>query len=291
MGKINKTGILIVGGGILLTVIIAVILLTATATKKAIVLNSAASAGTTITEGMLKEIDVPKDTPGDFITSKKALVDERLAVRVEEGQLIYPSNLTKSVEFKRSENSEFVNCTIKLDDDQAMGGLLAAGDVVDIGVIPKGNKVSTLAGALPEFNIAEGQLSYIIANVTLMDTTTALSNEKGSAMSEAASASQDSTSSKNASYYMLSLSYRDYKILRAAEENGVIYMNMSPRNNEEYAPLLEKMKEAISGGLLDAAPDPIKAENGKDNNSNNDANKEDNNKNENKRDNDNKNED
>lgn len=243
-----------------------------TATQKAVVLNSTQPSGTTITEGMLKEIDVPRDTPGDFKKSKQALIGERLTVNVEEGQLIYKSNVTSGIDFKKSDNDEFINCSILLDDEQAMGGLLTAGNKVDVAVMPKNNKASMLASNLPGSGIQEGKLSFILSNVTLLDTTTALSNQQGSTMSVATSANEESSSSnKSASYYMLALSYNDYKKLKIAESGGTLYLNMCPKNNDEKAPLLDQMAADVDGALTDSAAEPIAPE-GKNDEYNNDDN-------------------
>lgn len=257
----NKTTLFIVLGAAILVIAIAWVILSASATQKAVVLNTSAASGTTITEGMLKEIDVPRDTPGEFKKSKQSLVGERLTVNVEEGQLIYKSNVTSGIDFKTSDNDEFINCSILLEDDQAMGGLLTAGNKVDVAVMPKSNKSSILSSSLPGAHVADGQLTYILANVTLLDTTTALSSQQGSTMSVATGDGQETSSSnKSASYYMLALSYNDYKKLRIAEACGTIYLNMCPKNNDEHAPLLDQMSASVDGTLVDSAPDPIKPE-------------------------------
>lgn len=288
----NKTTLLLVIGAFIIVAALAWLVISMTATQRAVVLNSSQPSGTTITEGMLKEIDVPRDTPGDFKKSKQSLIGERLTVNVEEGQLIYKSNVTSGIDFKKSDNDEFINCSILLDDEQAMGGLLTAGNKVDVAVMPKNNKAAMLSSNLPGTSIQEGKLSFILSNVTLLDTTTSLSSQQGSTMSVATTDGQEASSSSNksASYYMLALSYNDYKKLRIAEANGTLYLNMCPKNNDEHAPLLDKMSAEVDGSLRDSAAEPIEPENknqssddknkesdNKDNNSNNNSNNDNNN--------------
>lgn len=286
----NKATLVIVIGAIIVIGFFAFIVINMTATTKAVVLNTSASSGTTLTDGMLKEIDVPKDTPGDFKKSKQALIGERLTVNMAENQLIYNSNITSGIDLAKSENEEFVTCSIKLDDDQAMGGLLTAGDKVDVAVMPKSGKSSILASSLPGMSVVDGQLTYVLSNVKLLDTTTALSSQQGSSMSTATTDGQNAnkSSNKTSHYYMMALSYNDYKKLKNAEENGTLYLNLCPKNNDEYAPLLDQMKASVKGELTDSAAEPIKEKKNKNNNDNKEWNKDNKDNNNNNDNNDNK---
>ena len=261
----NKFLLFTVLGGIVVVGVVAWVLLSTTATVKAAVLNEDISAGTTITDTMVDEIDVPKDTPGEFVKTKNALVGQKAVNNLEANQLIYNSDLMTSVDSVRSENDEFIVTSILVPDERALGGLLTAGDTVDISFVPNTSDVSNLARALPDFGIDQslgGGIYFVLSNVKLLDTTTAVSSEQGSNLAAVADTEQKSTTG---SYYLISLSYNDYKKLRIAEQFGYIYLTLTPSQNESYAPMLEEMAKDIQGGLSDSAADPIKAKKSKKN--------------------------
>lgn len=258
----NKFLLFTIIGSVLVVAVVAFTLFSATATKKAVVFNSDVSAGTTITSGMLQEIDVPKDTPGDFYQSVNAVIGERTTGNISKGQLIYPNNLMSSIEVGADINENFITTSIRVSDDNAIGGLLTAGDVVDIAVKINSGDSASLAQALPEYSIntsVDGGFYYILSNVTLLDTTTAVSSAKGSELS-AATSDGDSSSTSGEAYYMISISYNDYKKLRIAEQYGELYLNLVPEQNSEYNPLLEEMAASVSGGLTDASTDTLEKE-------------------------------
>ena len=267
--KNNKFLIFSIVGAVVLTGFIAFVLLSATATTKAAVLNSDGKAGTTITDDMITEADVPKDTPGDFYKTKDSLVGERLTANVKAGELIYQSDLMSSINVaNQDEGSNFVTTSVCIPDENALGGLLVAGDTVDVAVVPNDGDAPKLAKALPGFNIdtsLDGGVYYILANVKLLDTTTAVSTSQGSNMSSATgqdAASQvtgSSSSNKDSSYYMMSLSYDDAKKLRIAEQYGKLYLNLTPGQNKSKSPLIDAMTAPVSGSLVDASKDQTKA--------------------------------
>lgn len=260
MGGILKNKFLLfsIVGGVIVVAIVAYVLLSLSATTKAVVLTSDATAGTTITESMVEEIDVPADTPGDFYKTADSLVGERLTTDIPAGQLIYSSDVLSSVDVSSADTSEnFITTMIKVEDDNALGGLLTAGDVVDIAVIPSSGNTQILATALSDYDIDtsyDGGFYYILANVTILDATTAVSSSQGTTLSTATS-DEDSSSSSDSSYYLISLSYNDYKKLRIAEQFGELYLNLVPSQNDENDPLLEIMAAQVTGGLSDASVD------------------------------------
>lgn len=255
----NKFLLFSIVGGVIVFSIIAYVLLSATATTKAVVFNSDVVAGTTITDSMVTEIDVPKDTPGEFYKTKSSVVGERTTANISKGQLIYPNNLMSSMTVKSAsdDNSGFVTTTIKIPDDNALGGMLTAGDTVDISVVPKDGEVNNLAKALPGFSFdtsINGGVYFILSNVKILDSTTAVSSSNGTTMS-ATEKNDNGSAAKtdaNSSYYLISLSYNDYKKLRIAEQYGTLYMSLVPKQNEENAPLLNEMSANVDGGLTDA---------------------------------------
>lgn len=255
----NKFLLFSIVGGVIVFSIIAYVLLSVTATTKAVVFNSDVVAGTTITDSMVAEIDVPKDTPGEFYKTKSSVVGERTTANISKGQLIYPNNLMSSMTVKSAsdDNSGFVTTTIKIPDDNALGGMLTAGDTVDISVVPKDGEVNNLAKALPGFSFdtsINGGVYFILSNVKILDSTTAVSSSNGTTMS-ATEKNDNGSAAKtdaNSSYYLISLSYNDYKKLRIAEQYGALYMSLVPKQNEENAPLLNEMSANVDGGLTDA---------------------------------------
>lgn len=255
----NKFLLFSIVGGVIVFSIIAYVLLSVTATTKAVVFNSDVVAGTTITDSMVTEIDVPKDTPGEFYKTKSSVVGERTTANISKGQLIYPNNLMSSMTVKSAsdDNSDFVTTTIKIPDDNALGGMLTAGDTVDISVVPKDGEVNNLAKALPGFSFdtsINGGVYFILSNVKILDSTTAVSSSNGTTMS-ATEKNDNGSAAKtdaNSSYYLISLSYNDYKKLRIAEQYGTLYMSLVPKQNEENAPLLNEMSANVDGGLTDA---------------------------------------
>lgn len=255
----NKFLLFSIIGGVIVFSIIAYVLLSVTATTKAVVFNSDVVAGTTITDSMVTEIDVPKDTPGEFYKTKSSVVGERTTANISKGQLIYPNNLMSSMTVKSAsdDNSGFVTTTIKIPDDNALGGMLTAGDTVDISVVPKDGEVNNLAKALPGFSFdtsINGGVYFILSNVKILDSTTAVSSSNGTTMS-ATEKNDNGSAAKtdaNSSYYLISLSYNDYKKLRIAEQYGTLYMSLVPKQNEENAPLLNEMSANVDGGLTDA---------------------------------------
>lgn len=255
----NKFLLFSIVGGVIVFSIIAYVLLSVTATTKAVVFNSDVVAGTTITDSMVTEIDVPKDTPGEFYKTKSSVVGERTTANISKGQLIYPNNLMSSMTVKSAsdDNSGFVTTTIKIPDDNALGGMLTAGDTVDISVVPKDGEVNNLAKALPGFSFdtsINGGIYFILSNVKILDSTTAVSSSNGTTMSATEKNDNGSTAKTdaNSSYYLISLSYNDYKKLRIAEQYGTLYMSLVPKQNEENAPLLNEMSANVDGGLTDA---------------------------------------
>lgn len=249
----NKFMFFSVLGGVIVFAALVMFILSSGATVKAAVLNTDAKAGVTITDNMVQEIDVPAETPGDFFKSRNSLIGERLTSNVSANQLIYPGDLMSSIELVGGEkNEDYVVTSITVPDEQALGGLLTAGDVVDISVVPEDN--FALAQALPDFGFStagDGGVNYILSNVTILDATTSVASEQGSNLASTIETGSSTTGS--ASTYLISLSYNDYKKLRIADQYGKIFLNLAPEQNNDNAPLLNQMMGGVVGGLTDAA--------------------------------------
>ncbi|MBR2556798.1 MAG: hypothetical protein IKE95_00285, partial [Methanobrevibacter sp.] len=63
------------------------------------------------------------------------------------------------------------------------------------------------------------------------------------------------TSSSNGKLYLIALSYDDAKKLRQAEgiQQAKLWLNLSPKQNEKDAPLLQQMAGQSFSGLHDAS--------------------------------------
>lgn len=258
----NKFATFSVIGAVIVFAVMAFVIMSVTATTKAVVLVDDATAGTTITDAMVTEIDVPRDTPGDYYKTTASIVGERLTSNIKKDQLIYASDLMSSIDVSTDTNEDYVTTSINVPDEQALGGVLTAGDMVDISVVPDDGNVSLLAKALPGYNFdtsLNGGVYFILANVKILDSTTSVSSSNGSNMSAATGTSSDdsstSSSDSTSSYYMVSLSYSDYKKLRIAEQYGKLFLSLVPSQNQENAPLLEQMTASVSEGLVDASTD------------------------------------
>lgn len=252
-------------GGVVVFAVITFVLMSVTATTKAVVLNADTSAGTTITDSMVTEIDVPKDTPGDFYKTRNSIVGERLTSNIKKNQLIYPTNVMSSVTVADDTNEEYVTTSMRIPDEQAIGGVLTAGDVVDVSVVPKDGEIQNLAKALPGYKFdtsTNGGVYFILSNVKIIDSTTAVSSSQGSNMSTANGEGGDNKTNVNSndssSYYMVSLSYSDYKKLRIAEQYGKLFLSLAPSQNKDKEPLISQMTDTVHDGLTNAQGDSSK---------------------------------
>lgn len=251
--KKNKFVMFTAIGGAVLIVVAAVLIFSFTATTKAVVFTNDTGSGVTVTEEMVQEVDVPAQTPAGFLKTKNQIVGQKLSSKVSKGQLIYPTDLVTSIEYSdANQNDDYVITSINLPDDQAVGGLITTGDVVDVAVIPDDDKVLNLQRGLPDFDIntgVTGGIYYILSNVTILDSTSTVADSAG--VSSLAAAQADTmSSSKSGSTYVMSLSYNDYKKLMFAQSNGAIVLNLSPHQNTDNPPLLDQMEGGTAVGPL-----------------------------------------
>lgn len=257
MAQKNKLALWTAIGGGVLIVLAAVLIFSFTATTKACVFINDTGSGTTVTEEMLKEIDVPAQTPSGFLKTKNQLVGQKLSSKVSANQLIYATDLVSSIEFSNAnENDDYIITSINLPDAQAVGGLITTGDVVDIAVIPDDDQIANLQRGLPDYNInsgVNGEIYYILSNVTILDSTSSVAESQGNSTLASAQETTTGVSSNSGSYYTISVSYNDYKKLQLAQSCGKLYMNLSPKQNEDNPPLLAAMSSDITGGLTNAA--------------------------------------
>lgn len=253
----------IIAIGIALVVLFAVIMIfvfSATATQKAVVFATDQKAGTTITEEMLTTIEVPKNADlGDYCKDANKLVGEKLGSNVNKKQLVYASSLASNLTLSSDEeHDDFITTSISVPDEYSLNGMLSAGDKIDISVVPSDN--TSLAKLLPGYGISTdvtGGSYFILSNVKIVDSTSAVSSNQGSTVNSVnESAGNSGGSSSGSTTFFVSLNYEDFKKLMIAEQYGQLVVTMCPAQNDDddAYPLLEEMaKTTIDTGLTNAS--------------------------------------
>lgn len=258
----NKFLYALIAGGVILFAIIAFVIISFTTTVKAVVPNQTIPAGTKIDASMLQTIDVPSNTPGNgqYLTNAENIIGQKLKVTVDKNQLIYIHDVMTSFSDFTNEDipDDYIITTINIPSNRAVGGLITAGDTVDLLGIPKTNYATidaqTMAnnlGAISETSYgANGEHVYwILANVKVLETDSTLSQSQDSSISNVTA--EDDSNSDGANY-VVALSYSDYKKLRLAEQYLDMWMNIAPVYNEENGPMLELMTDSEITTLMDA---------------------------------------
>lgn len=259
--KGNKFFKILVICGVLLFALIAFIVVRATSTVTAIVPNQEISAGTRIDDSMLQSIQVPVNTPKGYITDKSSLLGQKLKVGVGENQLLYINDVMSSWDdFSDGESipDDYVVTSIQLPSNRAVGGLITAGDTVDILGVPNSEYNTTSKETLNNYlgDISKDaygangmNVYWVLSNVKILETDSTLSQSNQSSIS---SVTEDKNSSNEGSFYIVALSYDDYKKLRLSEQYLDLWMNISPAQNVENGPLLDAMRESTVKELQDA---------------------------------------
>lgn len=265
--KGNKMFTLLIICGILLFSIVAFVVIKSTRTVTAIVPNQLIAAGTNIDETMLKTVQVPVNTPKGYITDKSSILGQKIKVTVQENQLLYVNDIMSSWDdFSDGESipDDYVVTSIQIPANRAVGGLITAGDSVDILGIPNANYSTTSKETLNNYlgDIsknsygAEGMnLYWVLANVRILETDSSLSSSNESAIS--AVTEDGGGSSAEGDYYIVALSYDDYKKVRLAEQYLDLWMSITPEYNTENGPMLDVMNESIIKELQDSQAQSI----------------------------------
>jgi Flp pilus assembly protein CpaB len=234
----NKSTILLVILGVILIGIVSFIVITSNATVKVWVPSQTITTGTQVTEDMLKQIDIPSKTPGNYIKDKSYIVGYRLKNTVDENQLFYASDFLSSWEKYNEDLSipeDFAITAIQIPDSRAVGGLITAGDYVDIlGVTTD----SVLGWGNTATNGKKAIATYILANVRVINTNSALSESQDSGISSVTG------SDGSGSYYIVALSYQDLKKVRQAEQEFTLWLNLVPSQNKDNDPLIQQMLDS-----------------------------------------------
>lgn len=252
--KGNKFFKLLVVCGIALFAVIAFVIIKSTATVTAVVPNQEIPAGTKIQESMIDSIQVPVNTPDGYITDKSSLLGQKLKVTVGKNQLIYVNDVMSSWEdFGNGESipDDYIVTSIKIPSERAVGGLITAGDIVDILGVPNSRYNTTSKETLNNYlgDIAKNSYGanglntyWVLSNVKILETDSTLSQSNESSIS---SVTGENNNSGNGSFYIIALSYNDYKKLRLSEQYLDLWMNIAPAQNEENDPLFDEMNNNV----------------------------------------------
>lgn len=257
----NKFFKVLVLCAILLFATIAYVVIRSTATVSAVVPSQAIAAGIKIEESMLKTVPVPVDTPKGYIIDKSSLVGQKLKVSVVDNQLLYISDVMSSWDDFNDGKAipgDYIVTSIQLPSNRAVGGLITAGDTVDVIGVPNSDYNTVAKETLDNYlgNIAKGSYSAngmgiypILANVKILETDSTLSQNTGASIS---SVTKDKGNTNEGSFYIVSLSYSDYKKLLLAQQYLDLHMNIAPIQNGENPPLIDDMNDGIVKELQDS---------------------------------------
>lgn len=253
--------------GAILFGIVSFVVIRSTRTVTAVVPATTISSGTIIQENMLTTIQVPVDTPQGYITNMGTLVGRKLRVTAEAGRFLYMSDVMTSwddIVYGHSIPDDYVVTSISIPDERAVAGLISSGDTVDImGVVndTEGNTNETIReqmianmgeAAEHSFGTDEGvQLYWVLANVTILETDSSMSEADGSLITSITG------DDGGATFYVVALSYQDYLKLRLAEQYMTLWMNIAPAWNADNDPLLDVMTYAELKALADSSKQSI----------------------------------
>lgn len=264
--KEDRATFAIVSIGVILMVVIAYVIISSNQTISVWVPNAPLSAGTKITESDIKSISIPAKTPGKYIKNKEMIIGYKLKSSVEEGQLLYSSNFLSSWESYNQDlevPEDYIITSIQVPDSRAVGGLITAGDSIDVlGVSSDGKRAGFEEGSRSGINGRDDigvNVYYILSNIKVLNTNSSLSQAQEAGLSEVI-AEGGSTSGGN--YYVVALSYDDHKKLRQAEGILDLWLNIAPRQNEENPPLINQMTGQSFSDLHDAQK-PVQDKNGR----------------------------
>ena len=251
---------ILIVAGIVLFGVIAFIIVDAKKTIPAIVPNQTISAGTTITEDMLKVVGVPVDTPKGYITDKNSLIGQKSKVTVDSDQLLYINMIMSSWDdFGDGQTipDDYIVTALNIPQERAVGGLITVGDSIDLLGIPNSTyskltniEMQDYLGDLAKNNYGENgiNLYWVLANVKILETNSDLSSANENGISEVIG----SSSGSGGSYYIVALSYSDYMKLRLSEQYLTLWANICPSGNRDFGPMLDIMNQKKVKELSDS---------------------------------------
>lgn len=277
MGKIkeNKFLFILILIGIAIFAFVANFALNANKKVTAIVPNGTIEASTIVTDSMLKEIEISVDTPGNFIRNRSSVIGSRVKNTVNENQLLYEGDFMSSwTDFTEAEAvpDDYIVTSIEVPDSQACGGIITAGDYIDVLLVNKEDKNGDNSESMDKeltpadtwLNSTNTNANYVLANVLVLSSDSALAASQESDVSTLQNNGSGSSSSSNdSSTYIIALCYNDYLKLRIADssEGSEIWLNICPARNKESGPLIEQMVSNKFAYLHDAQ-DQVMDENG-----------------------------
>ena len=246
---------------------VAFVVIRSTRTVTAVVPATTITTGVVIDNNMLTTIQVPVGTPKGYITNLGTLVGQKLRITAQPGQLLYMSDVLVSwddVVYGQNVPDDYVVTAISISDKRALGGLITAGDTVDIlGVVNDSgsNDSRTIKQRMQDYmgkavaysyGTEEGaQLYWLLSNVTILETNSSLSEADNGLISTVTGESSEG------SFYIIALSYEDYMKLVLAQEYMTLWMNISPAWNNDNDPLLDVMRYAELKELMDSTKQSI----------------------------------
>lgn len=262
--KENKLLIILVLTGSILFGFVAYVLLSTKRTTTAVVPVGEIEASTVITEAMVQEIEVPAETPGTFIKSKSTVIGSRVKNTVGKDQLLYETDFMSSwADYTEMQNvpEDYIITNIAVPNERAVGGLITSGDMIDVMIVMK-EKQDQRAGiegeeeeaALTWLNSTNTKANYVLANVLILTTDSALAASQDSDMSAVGDSQEKNQSSSDDANYVVALSYNDYMKLRIANssDNAEIWLNIAPQWNKDHSPLIAQMSSTKFAYLHDA---------------------------------------
>lgn len=256
----NKSFKILILCGVLLFGVIAFVVVKSTSTVTAVVPSQQITSGTKIDESMIQTIQIPSNTPKGYISDKSTLIGQKLKITVDENQLLYVNNIMTSWEdFNDGEAipDDYIVTSIQLPPERAVGGLITAGDTVDILGVPSSEfdtaskeTLNNYLGKISENSYGANGINvyWILSNVKILETDSTLSQTDKSSISSIT----ENANSNSGNFYIIALSYDDYKKLRLSEKYFDLWMNIAPTQNEENKPLLEDMSNKIIQELKDS---------------------------------------
>lgn len=263
--------------GVILFLIVSYFIMSSSKSVKAIVLSADTDAGVIVTEDMIQVINVPEKTPVGYLRNPSSVIGYKLKTSVKAGQLLYESNFMSSwTNYADSDKipEDYVITSLTVPDNQACGGVITAGDYVDIMMVSKFQDASRTWGGqeatATEIN-GTGRsdtgtyVSYVLANVYVLNTNSGLSESQQSDLSVAQGGSGEGVGDVDGSFYIFALSYDDAKKLRQAEgvKDAQLWLNIAPNQNQAEGkhPLLKQMV-GQSYSFLHDAQEPVQDKDG-----------------------------
>lgn len=245
----NSQVIALVSAGALLFGVVIWIVLSSTRSIVAVVPNQTILPGVSVTQNMLKTVNIPANTPSGYITDSQSLIGQKVKVQVNENQLLYATDVQTS--FNMFGNNveipkNYILTTINVPDTKAVSGLISAGDSVDLAGVPSSNYQNAsaedmeknLGGIAKNSFGAQGVNGYwVLSNVKILQSYKSQA-EQANVQSGSSNGKTQSDGSGTGGQeagvtqgsYVVALSYADYKKLLIAQQYLDLYMNIGPKS-------------------------------------------------------------